>query len=248
MLPGLGQVLHTVRVQAQVIQFLGWPFAEAEVPVPFLAGLGAALQHLRFGGTAVGVEVAGLGVAHGPAVGGVVVQVQVLALDDAPDGVACVVGPPHVVPLLADQQVVAGRVHLPALFRIKDVGQAPPCNRLQARLLRVYPGQLQVGGRKVDEAHQVLHPSPRLHDAVFPHDGQRHVAGHFVLAALGPGERHAVVGGDDHDGVVQLPRLLQQLQHLAQMTVEVLDLEGVVEHVGAHGVVRGPVGRHPVNV
>ncbi len=74
------------------------------------------------------------------------------------------------------------------------------------------------------------------------------MVGDLVGLSLGPGEGHAVVGGDHHQGVLELAALLQHGQHLLQVPVEVLDLESVVEHVGAHRLGVRPVRRHGVDV
>jgi len=74
------------------------------------------------------------------------------------------------------------------------------------------------------------------------------VVGDFVFLAFGSRERHAVVGGDDDDGVVEQTAFLEELQHSDQVLVEPFDLEGVVQHVGSDGFIVRPPGGNPVDL
>ena len=53
----------------------------------------------------------------------------------------------------------------------------------------------------------------------------------IVETGLGAGERHAVVAGDHHDGVVELAILFQGLDRAGNRLVEMLDLHEVIEKV-----------------
>ena len=65
----------------------------------------------------------------------------------------------------------------------------------------------------------------------------------LVDLPLHPREGHAVVRRDDHERVVELAGLLEMVEDPAEVRVEPLDLEGVVEHVAADHVRVGEVGR-----
>ena len=64
----------------------------------------------------------------------------------------------------------------------------------------------------------------------------------LVGVAFHAGEGHAVIAGDDDDGVLQQPAPFKLREHHSEMFVRVLDLVGIVEHVGADGLVVRPVG------
>ena len=72
--------------------------------------------------------------------------------------------------------------------------------------------------------------------------------GHHVRVPFATWKRHAVVAGDDDEGVVQQAPLLQSRQHAAEMPVEVLGFKSVIEHVISHRVVVRPVSRHMIDV
>ena len=65
-----GEVRDAVGIVLEVVEFLLWPLAEAGVPEMFLLRHQPRLEHLGLGRSAVAVEVAGLGIAAGPAAAG----------------------------------------------------------------------------------------------------------------------------------------------------------------------------------
>ncbi len=71
-------------------------------------------------------------------------------------------------------------------------------------------------------------------DLARPANGQRHPRASVVDGGFRAREWHAVVGGDDDDGVVEFTRLLQRRQHGPDVAVEALHLEVVVEQVASH--------------
>jgi len=66
----------------------------------------------------------------------------------------------------------------------------------------------------------------------------------FVQRCLGSGERHTVVGGDDHKRALEFLGPLERRQNPSQVGVIVGDFKGVVGQVGAHDVGIGQEGRH----
>ena len=69
-----------------------------------------------------------------------------------------------------------------------------------------------------------------------PADRQRYARAPVVEVALAARERHPVVPGHHHDGVVELAALLEQLQRLADLAVPALHLKVVVGDITAHVV------------
>ena len=57
-----------------------------------------------------------------------------------------------------------------------------------------------------------------------------------------------MIGGDDDERVLEQAALRQRVEHPAEMSVEVLDLEGVVEQVVADGFIVGPIAGDAVDV
>ena len=90
----------------------------------------------------------------------------------------------------------------------------------------------KVGG-EIDEVDEVADRTARILNSLLPHDGQGQVVGILEFLPLDSREGHAVVGRYDHERVVQFARIFQHGEHLLQVLVEVLDLEGVIEQVGA---------------
>ena len=69
-----------------------------------------------------------------------------------------------------------------------------------------------------------------------------------VFVSFHPGKRHAVVRGDDDEGVVELPLFFEMLDDPEQMRIEVFNFKRVVEHVRANDLVVRPVSGHAVDV
>ena len=209
---------------------------------------GSRLQHLGLRRTAVAVQVAGLGVSRGPAARLEVAQVHLAALDDAANRVSHVTRPADVVPLLADQHVIASRIHLARLPRAENVGEATSGRRLHPGRLPADAGELDERGCEIDEADVVVDDTTGLADTVPPHDRERQMIRDLVLLPLRAWKRHAVVSGDDDECVVELAAILEQREHANEVSIEVLDLEGVVEHVVAHDLVVGPEAGDRIDV
>jgi len=231
----------------QAVELLGRPFPER--PPPVLEGgiVLPRIDHDGLRGTAVGIEVAGFRRAGRPAVGLKVVQVEVVVRDDPTNGIAPIIGAPHVVTLLPDQHVIPLRGDLAALLGGENVEQTASRSRLHLRLRPRNARRFQEGRGQVDETDVIVDDAARIRDAFAPHDRHRHVVREAVRLSLDPRKRHAVVGGYDHQGVGQLALLFQKGEHLPQVPVEILDFEGIVEHVGPHRVGVGPEGRDAIN-
>ena len=138
--------------------------------------------------------------------------------------------------------------HPPGLFRREDFGKAPARHGRHPGRPAFEARDVKEGGRKVNEAHIVIHHAARLEDAILPHDGERQVVRVVVGMALVVGERHAVVGRDDDQRVVEQAALLQFREHPPEVPVEMLHLECIVEHIVADRLVVRPAGGHAVNV
>ena len=195
----------------------------------------------------VGVEVARLRVAGGPAGGLGILEIDEAVRHDAADRVAHVTGAAEVVAFAADESVVTGRIGAALHAALEDVAQAATRGR-QEFLIRRDTGDLEEGRGEVDEAHEVGDLAARVLDALGPADGEGQVIGVLVGRALHAGEGHAVVARHDHDGVLQLAGLLEELQGAADVAVEVFDLIGVIQHVVADRFVVGPEGGDAVDV
>src|SRR3954454_10712958 len=102
------------------------------------------------------------------------------------------------------------------------------------RLRDLEAGRLEERGGEVAHVDEVVDDPARL-DAAAPADRQREVEPRLVDLPLHAGEGHAVVGRDEDQSVVELARLLQPVEDPAEVAVEPLDLEGVIEHVAADG-------------
>ncbi len=62
-----GQVDQAVGVGRHVVQLLGRSLAEGPLPIVAFDWVVAALEDLRLGGTAIAVQITGLGVSRRPA-------------------------------------------------------------------------------------------------------------------------------------------------------------------------------------
>ena len=94
----------------------------------------------------------------------------------------------------------------------------------------------------------IVDDAARLHDSLAPHDGEGEVVGEFVFLSLDAGKGHAVVGGDEDERVLELAAFFEESEHALEMAVEMLDFEGVIEHVVANDFVVGPEGRNLVDI
>ena len=144
--------------------------------------------------------------------------------------------------------MVARGIHATGFLRAENVREAATRTRGHAGLRPRKAGQLNERRREVNEAHVVVHDATGLLDAARPHGSERDVVRGFVGAALAAREGHPVVGGDDDECVFEQPALRQFVEHPAEMPVEVLHLEGVVEQVVPHCLIVRPVGGHTVDV
>ena len=78
---------------------------------------------------------------------------------------------------------------------------------------------------------------------LMPRDCQRDPAAVIVEAGLGAGEGHPVIARDDHDRVVELASLGEQVQSALHIAVEAFNLDVVIEDVVARDRVIGQVRR-----
>ena len=120
--------------------------------------------------------------------------------------------------------------------------------RLHAEGQAVDAGRLEYRGYEIYDADGFGCTAPRAAYAVAPHHCERNVVGLIVVLTFYSREGHAVVGGDDYKCVVEFTDGIEHGDDTAQVCVEVFDLECVVEHIGAHGGIIGPVGRNGVDV
>ena len=102
----LGQILHAVDITLQIEHLLLRPLAKVQVPI-MVYSLTALVEDHRLSRTTITVQVAGLRVTAWPAVSLKVMQINLVVLNDAADRIAPVVRPSNVVPLLADEHMVA---------------------------------------------------------------------------------------------------------------------------------------------
>ena len=133
-------------------------------------------------------------------------------------------------------------------LRLEKFRETPARNRRHAGRTLRDAGDLEESGCKINETYIVIHHPARLGDAFRPHDGQRQVIGVVVGITLVVRKRHAVVGGHDHDCIFEQAALFQLGQHPAQMLIEILHLERVIEHVVAHLLGIRPTRRHVIDV
>ena len=170
------------------------------------------------------------------------------AFNNATDGITDVAGAADVVALHADEHVVAGGVDLAGAIDAEDIGQAAAGRCGHAGLRPREPGDFGKRGREVDETDVVVGDAAAAGNAGGPHGGERDVVGIFIRAAFAAGKGHAVIGGDDDEGVGEQAAFFECGQHAAEVGVEVFDFEGVIEEVVAGGLVVGPEGRDAVDV
>ena len=206
-------------------------------------------EDLRFRRAAVAVQIAGDRITAGPAVRLIILEIHHVVLHDSSNGIAPVVRPADVGPFFADQHMIAQRIHVAGFLRCEDVEQTASRRGEHCGILPCQARRLQHGRRKIDEADEVVDPPPGgTAEARLPRNGQRQAVRGVVCLPLDAREGHAVVARDDDDRVLQQPAPLESIEHPAEVPIEVLDLERVVEHVVADGFVVGPIRWHAVDV
>ena len=99
---------------------------------------------------------------------------------------------------------------------------------------------IEEGRCEVDEADEIVDGARGFEIASGPHDGEGHVVGGGVRVSFAAWERHAVVGGDDDEGIFEEAASLEGIEHFAEVGVEVFGFERVVEDVVANGFVVWP--------
>jgi serine/threonine protein kinase HipA of HipAB toxin-antitoxin module len=103
-------------------------------------------------------------------------------------------------------------------------------------------GRFEHGGSDVGEADEGVRRAAAF-DLGGPADGERLARAAVVAVGLAAGEGHAVVAGHDHQRVRRPARGLERLEHLAQVAVEPLDREVVVQQVAPDLGRIGEIGR-----
>ena len=224
------------------------PLAKVLLPERRVRLIATHVQDLRLGRAGVAVEVARLGITRRPAIRFEVLDVEEVALHDPANRIAPVVRSANVMPFLADENVIALRVHLPLGVGFENVEQATARSRLHASVRPRHPGRLQKRRCKVDEAHEVVDHATRTLNPLLPHDCQRQMVRHLILLPLDARERHAVVRRHHDQRVLKLPFLFQHGDHLPKMGIEMLNLKCVVEHVIPRRLCVGPERRDLVDV
>ncbi len=103
-------------------------------------------------------------------------------------------------------------------------------------------GCFEKGGGEVAEIEQGVAGAAGLGDSFGPANGERNAGSVVVEGGFGAGERHAVVAGDDDNGVVELTGFFQQRDGAGYLGIEVFDFDEVVEEVVSDDVVVGKNG------
>ena len=148
------------------------------------------------------------------------------------------------------EQVLAVEVRPPVSGRaLQQRRQAPALHRLGD----LAPGQVDDGGGDVDVEHHTGRPGPPpgLVQAGIGHD-QRHPDRVLIqqpaVAEAPLAEEHAVVAGEDDDGVVGRAEVVQLLHHPAQHHVDAADHPVVALHVGLEQLGGAEPGPPPLPV
>ncbi len=242
------EVVDAIAVAAEIVELLGGADAEVEMPEFVGAVFASHFQDECFGGAGVGIEVTGLRVACGPAGGLVVLQKQPAVFDHATDGVTPVVRAADIGAFFADEDVIAASDDLPGFVAFPDLAPAFAGDGFHAAVRLGDACHIEQGGGDVGEVDKVIDDASGVLDFAGPANGERDVIAVVVSVAFDAGEGHAVVGGDDDEGVIELAALFEFSDHETEVTVGVLHFEGVVEHVVADFFGVGPVGGHAVDV
>ena len=183
--------------------------------------------------------VLGVGMASGPHFRLEVLDVEILIGADGAHRIDLTIGVAPGMQLFAHDDVIAGRVNAALVLGRQD-GQ-------QALFTHVggdgQPGALQESRCQIGQGDEIANP-PSPFEVLAPGDGQRQARAIVIEVGLGAREGHAVVGGNDDEGVVQLARLLQEGQYLADLAVKPFDGVVVVEQVAAYSLRIGQERRY----
>ena len=88
----IGEVFDAIPIGLHVEQFLARAFSEIVLPILVIPAA-ALVEQQRLDGAGVAIEVASFRIARGPAIGLEVVQVKMIALANAADGITPVIRP-----------------------------------------------------------------------------------------------------------------------------------------------------------
>ena len=183
----VGEIVDRIGIVAEVEQFDGVTFTEAEIVIVSADGFQQVL-----GRAAVDISKVGLGIAGRPPIGMEILHVKKIAGAKRAHGVTEIVGAAQIVALLADQHRVA------VLDPAGAIGTKQAHEAAAGHLLvRRQAGQLEEGRRKIPHVDEVLDDPSRLNRPA-PAHGERKAKTIFMDLPLHVGERHAVIGRDDH--------------------------------------------------
>ena len=107
----MGQIYHAIAVRLYVEQFLNRAFTKVHLPKLVIARA-ALIEQQRLDGAGVTVEVTRLRITAGPASRLKIVQVQMVPFANTTNGVAAVIGSPHIMAFLTEQNMIARGDHL----------------------------------------------------------------------------------------------------------------------------------------
>ena len=170
-------------------------------------------KHRCLGRAVVRVLIAGLRNSGGTATRFEVVQIKHSFLNDGTDWISHVIGSPNIIAFFGEKDVIPPRSDASGLIRFKYFRETPARDRGHAGLTLLNASDIEECGSEINEAHVVIHHPTRLGDTLRPHNGQRQVVGVVVGIAFAVRKRHAVVGGHDHDRVLEFTPLLQLGEH-----------------------------------
>lgn len=229
----VGNVVQLVGVCAEVVEFLQRSLVHCESKLLGKGLSGLFSKHEVLEGAVIDVAMGRFvrgnerGAAGRPSIGLEIAEIEKVVRANRPDRVSGATGTAIGVTFEAGDDVFATGRRKCFLFG-DEVEKTLPGYRgglIEARGFEECWGEIDVRDEGIDS---LVRRNPFA-----PANRCRHTNATVVERRLRAGERHAIVGGDDNEGILELAPRFQCRQHFGDVLVKVLDLIVVIQHFSA---------------
>ena len=237
-------VVELIGIRFEIEQLVGRALGEGKIVEALVFGrVVLFVDEVGFGWPVVGVAIPRVfdrgplpvGSAVGPAAGFVVADVEILMVAIGAGGIAA-----HVGGLLTRDVAFFSGENEGAEFHVTSSGERGEEVLAGHVFWQGHSGSGEEGGSEVGEGGEVLEDFAGF-DFSAPTDGERNARATVVEVRLTAWKGHAVIAGDDDNGVVEFADLFELGDGLCDIGIEALHFEIVIRNIATDFLVIGEV-------